>query len=111
MTSRMATSTLLLVFLLAGSFSASNLSAAQLGASPLFGSSAVFNRDDPIAVDEDNLGIDAPADWPVYELYDLFENLFQDRGDPDQKRAVNINTIGEVPDSSWFTNRIGAREM
>lgn len=107
----MATSTLLLVFLLTGSFSASNLSAAQLGASPLFGSSAVFNRDDPIAVDEDNLDIDAPADWPVYELYDLFENLFQDRGDPDQKRAVNINTIGEVPDSSWFTNRIGAREM
>ena len=105
MTSRMATSTLLLVFLLPGSFSASNLSAAQLGAS------AVFNRDDPVAVDEDNLDIDAPADWPVYELYDLFENLFQDRGDPDQKRAVNINTIGEVPDSSWFTNRIGAREM
>ena len=88
MTSRMATSTLLLVFLLPGSFSASNLSAAQLGAS------AVFNRDDPVAVDEDNLDIDAPADWPVYELYDLFENLFQDRGDPEQKRAVNMNRIG-----------------
>ena len=26
-------------------------------------------------------------------------------------RAVNVNTIDEVPDSSWFTNRIGRREM
>ena len=26
-------------------------------------------------------------------------------------RAANINTIDEVPDSSWFTNRIGSRAM
>ena len=28
-----------------------------------------------------------------------------------QIRAVNINTLDEVPDSSWFTNRIGQRPM
>jgi hypothetical protein len=26
-------------------------------------------------------------------------------------RAADVNTIDEVPDSSWFTNRIGARDM
>lgn len=26
-------------------------------------------------------------------------------------RAVNVNTLDEVPDSSWFVNRIGRREM
>ena len=25
--------------------------------------------------------------------------------------ARNVNTLGEVPDSSWFTNRIGRRPM
>ena len=28
---------------------------------------------------------------------------------PSNTRAQNVNTIDEVPDSSWFTNRIGAR--
>ena len=27
------------------------------------------------------------------------------------RRRVNVNTLGEVPDSSWFTNRIGVRDM
>lgn len=26
-------------------------------------------------------------------------------------RAKNLNALGEVPDSSWFTNRIGVRDM
>ena len=26
-------------------------------------------------------------------------------------RALNVNTVDEVPDSSWFTNRIGRRDM
>jgi hypothetical protein len=30
---------------------------------------------------------------------------------PSNLRAQNINTIDEVPDSSWFTNRVGAREV
>ena len=70
-----------------------------------------FNRDDPIRVDEDNLDIERPVDWPVYGFYDVYENQFHDRGDPGQRRAVNINTLGEVPDSSWFENRLGARDM
>ena len=35
-------------------------------------------------------------------------NLFVNAGyKPTGLRAKNINTIDEVPDSSWFTNRIG----
>lgn len=111
MTSREVTSILLLALLLGKVFSASDLSASQMGDTPQSAFGTLFNRDDPIAFDEDNLDIETPSDWPVYDLYDLYENQFQDRGDPEQKRAVNINTIGEVPDSSWFTNRLGLHEM
>ncbi|MEO8680646.1 MAG: hypothetical protein ABI665_16460 [Vicinamibacterales bacterium] len=31
-------------------------------------------------------------------------------GDRSIGRAMNVNSIDEVPDSSWFTNRIGSRE-
>ena len=30
---------------------------------------------------------------------------------PSGLRAKNLNTVDEVPDSSWFTNRVGARPM
>jgi len=70
-----------------------------------------FNRDDPLLVDDDKLDIEPPADWGVYAYYDIYENSFQEKGDPDDKRAVNINTLGEVPDSSWWNNRLGTRDM
>lgn len=108
---RAMTSILLLALLLATAFSASDLAASQVGGTRQSAFGARFNRDDPIAFDEDKLDIEKPSDWPVYELYDVYENQLQGRGDPEQKRAVNINTIGEVPDSSWFTNRLGVREM
>jgi hypothetical protein len=30
---------------------------------------------------------------------------------PEPVLAQNVNTLGEVPDCSWFTNRIGVREL
>ncbi len=30
---------------------------------------------------------------------------------PRDRRALGVNALDEVPDSTWFTNRIGAREM
>ncbi len=108
---RAVTTVAVLALLLATAFSTSDLAAVQIGGTQQSPGGARFNRDDPLAVDADNLDIERPSDWPVYELYDVYENLFQDRGDPQQKRAVNINTLGEVPDSSWFNNRLGAREM
>lgn len=71
----------------------------------------VFHRDDPLWVDNDRLDIEPPSDWGVNAYYDVYENSFADRGDPQDTRAVNINTLGEVPDSSWWVNRLGVRDM
>ena len=50
--------------------------------------------------------------WDIDLYYDLAYNLFvTPRRTPENVRAQNVNTIDEVPDSSWFTNRIGARPM
>jgi hypothetical protein len=70
-----------------------------------------FNRDDPLLVDDDKLDIEPPGDWGVYAYYDIYENSFEDPGAPQDTRAVNINTIDEVPDSSWWVNRLGVRDM
>ena len=38
-------------------------------------------------------------------------NSFHSPGDRQRRPAQNVNTLGEVPNSSWFTNRIGATPM
>jgi hypothetical protein len=43
--------------------------------------------------------------------YDFIVNTFGHPGHRDPRRAMNVNTVDEVPDSSWFMNRIGQREM
>ncbi len=42
-------------------------------------------------------------------MYDFAENSFLGAGERADRRAVNVNTLDEVPDSSWFTNRVGAQ--
>lgn len=71
-----------------------------------------FRPDDPIAVDDDTIA-DASAmkEVELSEGFDLVENQFGSPGDRTPMRAINVNTLGEVPNSSWFTNRIGVREM
>ncbi len=50
--------------------------------------------------------------WDIGLLYELAINLaVATRHEPSNTRAGNVNTIDEVPDSSWFTNRIGARPL
>jgi hypothetical protein len=71
-----------------------------------------FYPDDPILVDDD-AAFDARGAKAVElsEIYDFVANTFGSPGDPTPLRALNVNTIDEVPDSSWFTNRIGVRDM
>jgi hypothetical protein len=71
-----------------------------------------FYPDDPIAVDDDT-AFDASGarELELSESYDFLENTFGSPGDRSPDRAVNVNTIDEVPDSSWFVNRIGVRDM
>jgi hypothetical protein len=45
-------------------------------------------------------------------IYDLVENMFAQPGDKDfNRRAQNVNTVDEVPDGDWFTNRAGLRPL
>jgi hypothetical protein len=75
-------------------------------------STPAFLPDDPIQVDDDRL-MDAGGAVPIEgsNAYDFAEQTFFKPGERRPIPAVNVNTMGEVPDSSWFTNRIGRREM
>ena len=49
-------------------------------------------------------------EWEIDLFIDLATNLFGHPGDKATNvRAKSINTIDEVPDSNWFTNRILAK--
>jgi hypothetical protein len=71
-----------------------------------------FYNDDPLAREPESQDASKVAPWDIDLVYDLAENLFAHPGDhgPAQ-RAGNVNTIDEVPDSGWFTNRILARPV
>ncbi len=71
----------------------------------------VFRSDDPIRVDRDDLHTPKPKKRKINDYWDFFENTFFPRGDRSDTRALNINTRGEVPSSTWYTNRIGWRPM
>jgi hypothetical protein len=68
-----------------------------------------FYDDDPIAREPETRDASGAAEYDIHLATSLLVNLFVPLGD---KRtnvpAGNINTIDEVPDSSWFTNRIYA---
>jgi hypothetical protein len=71
-----------------------------------------FFSDDPITRIVDSQDASGVRPKNVNLVYDEARNLFGSPGDPDMnRRALSINTIDEVPDSSWFTNRIGSRPM
>src|SRR5262245_5739337 len=69
-------------------------------------------RDDPILREPEPQDADGAAPSGLDLLYELSYNLFALPGrKPSGLRAENINTIDEVPNSSWFTNRIGTRAL
>jgi hypothetical protein len=71
-----------------------------------------FYPDDPIWTDDD-AALDASKVVAQEDTngYDFIVNTFLKPGQRVQERARNINTLDEVPDSSWFTNRVGRREL
>ncbi len=67
-----------------------------------------FYDDDPIAREPESQDASKVEEMEIGLLYDLAANLVMGgRHVPSNTRAGNVNTIDEVPDSSWFTNRIG----
>jgi hypothetical protein len=71
-----------------------------------------FFPDDPIWADDDR-AFDASGVKEIEDTngYDFIINTFSNPGERRDVRALNVNTVDEVPDSSWFTNRIGRRAL
>ena len=78
----------------------------------LAGATPRFFPDDPVWADDDT-AFDASSAAPQEDSngYDFVTNTFLRPGDRRDVRAMNVNTLDEVPDSSWFTNRIGRRDI
>jgi hypothetical protein len=71
-----------------------------------------FYPDDPMAREPESQDASRAARSDMGDLYEMANNLFANPGyQPSGRRAQNLNTIDEVPDSSWFTNRIGMRPL
>ena len=78
-----------------------------------FAQGSKFRSDDPLGVDPDQLPTAQPQAVELSQTVDVLANTFTLRPDKDVPipEAENTNTLGEVPDSSWFTNRMSRRVM
>jgi len=85
--------------------------AAAAGASPEARTAPKFYDDDPIMRVVDTQDASKAAPREISLVYDAVINLFGRPGLSEVGRAESINTIDEVPDSSWFTNRAGSRPL
>src|SRR5687767_12095722 len=69
-----------------------------------------FYDDDPIWVERDTEDASGMKMLEVDLAVDLTYNLLAEAGGPGGP-AKSLNTVDEVPDSSWFTNRAGRRSL
>ena len=71
-----------------------------------------FYPDDPLLVDDDRLDVpEEPAEIELSDLFDRFGHIMADLGSTALTEAENVNTLDEVPDSSWYTNRYARRRL
>jgi hypothetical protein len=71
-----------------------------------------FLSDDPLTREPETQDAAGVKEWEIDLIIDLAINLFARPGDgATNVRAKNVNTIDEVPDSNWFTNRIVQRPI
>jgi len=76
------------------------------------GATLRFYDDDPLWTYRDTQDASGVKPWEIDLVVDLGLNLFGRPGDPaTDVRAKSLNTVDEVPDSSWFTNRLGHRAV
>src|SRR5437773_5232132 len=88
------------------------LSIAATQGAQLRGATPRFYRDDPLMREPETADAAHVAKQEIDLLPDLMLNLFTKPGDREPNvRARDINTIDDVPDSSWFTNRIYAKPL
>ena len=88
------------------------ITAAALLATTLGAQQPKFYRDDPLQREPETQDASKVQEWDIPLTPDLVTNMFTTPGDlTTNVKAQNVNTIDEVPDSSWFTNRIYARAL
>ncbi len=91
---------------------ASVLTAAAIMTTPALTTAPHFYDDDPIAREPESQDASKAQGYEIVDLYEMTHNLLVTAGyKPTGVRAQNINTVDEVPDSNWFTNRIGSRAI
>ena len=67
-----------------------------------------YYPDDPLRADDDTvLDASAVAEIEDSNSYDFLINTMTSPGERRDVRAINVNTVDQVPDSSWFQNRAG----
>ena len=74
-----------------------------------FLSAQKFLPDDPIWVDPDRRPVEQPRPIELSQIEDYINSSYSQGIKEGEQivRSQNVNTLGGVPDSSWFTNRIG----
>jgi hypothetical protein len=88
------------------------LGTAMFAGNPSSAAGRRFYDDDPLRREPASQDASGVAEWDIELIVDLAINLFSRPGDKALNvGAGNANTIDEVPDSSWFTNRIGTRPV
>ena len=88
------------------------VTAAVLLATSLGAQQPKFYRDDPLQREPETQDASKVEEWDIPLTPDLVQNIFTTPGDLTKNvRAQNVNTADEVPDSSWFTNRIYSRAV
>ena len=71
-----------------------------------------FRSDDPLPKDNDKaVNVTGITKYKLNDQYDFLKNSFGKPGDRSKGSAANVNTVGEVPDNSWFQNRHGMVPM
>ena len=89
--------------------------AAVLAASAFtaIGSAATskFFDDDPIWVERDTQDASSMKPIETSLFVDVTSNAIRRTGIQAPVRAQNLNSVDEVPDSSWFTNRAGRKPL
>jgi hypothetical protein len=86
---------------------ASTVAVAATATMLVSASSQKFFDDDPIWVERDTQDASSIRSTEVNLFVDLTRNLFAGPIVKTGTRAKNLNSVDEVPDSNWFTNRIG----
>lgn len=82
-----------------------------LAAAPIGGVAPRFYDDDPLQDDPETQDASGVKEIDLSDGYDFVENSFLGAGEKTDQRAVNVNTIDEVPNSSWYTQRLGTAEV